>query len=52
MNTSKLVFEFVENVLSLAQAFYVAQDLENAIEYYEKSAELDVDVVVSYFVHL
>lgn len=28
----------------LAQAFYVAEDLENAIEYYEKSAEIDVDV--------
>lgn len=28
----------------LAQAFYVAEDLENAIEYYEKSGELDVEV--------
>ena len=28
----------------LAQAFYVAEDLEHAIEYYEKSADLDVEV--------
>ncbi|KAK8802933.1 hypothetical protein WA588_002093 [Blastocystis sp. NMH] len=27
-----------------AQAFYVAEDLENAIEYYEKSGELDVEM--------
>ena len=27
-----------------AQAFYVAEDLENAIEYYEKSGELDLEV--------
>lgn len=28
----------------LAQAFYVAEDLENAIECYEKSGELDLEV--------
>lgn len=30
--------------LCVAQAYYVAQDYENAIKYYEKSAELDQQV--------
>ena len=28
----------------IAQAFYVAEDLEHAIEYYEKSADIDEQV--------
>ena len=41
--TSRQVARF-PRVSPQAQAFYVAEDLENAIEYYEKSGELDLEV--------